>query len=217
MPISEVYNEDNMVGMARYPDGFFSLGIVDPPYALNFGSYNRTNKNANGVRFKANKYHNGNWDNSIPKNDYFEELFRVCENVIVWGGNYFPLPPTQCFVFWYKRNPVKNFSDGEMAWTSFSRPALCFDYKYYGNIQGNTSADKKIHPTQKPVELYKWLLEQFGNGGGRILDTHLGSGSSRIAAYDMGFDFYGWELDKEYFDAAEKRFQDHIKQQVIKF
>ena len=154
-------NEDNMIMMARYPDDYFDLAIIDPPYGIGFGAFNRTNKASDGTRIKADKYKNSDWDNGIPTEEYFKELFRVSKNQIVWGGNYFNLPPNQNFIFWYKQNPVSNFSDGEYAWTSFKKPALCFDYRYYGNLEGNTSASKKYHPTQKPVKLYEWTLTNY--------------------------------------------------------
>lgn len=213
--ISEVYNEDCMIGMARYPDKFFDLAIVDPPYGLNFGSFNRTNTDPSGNKYKANKYHNSGWDVFIPDQIYFDELFRISKNQIIWGGNYFNLPPTQCFIFWYKQNPVKNFSDGELAWTSFKKPALCFDYRYYGGLMGKTSADDKIHPTQKPIDLYRWLLQNFAKAGDKIFDSHLGSGTNRIACHDEGFDFYGWEINKEYFTSSDKLFKQKISQTKI--
>lgn len=157
-----LYNADCMDIMREMPDKAFDLAIVDPPYGLNFGTFNRTNKDSYGNRHKANKYVNGDWDKGIPTDEYWEQLFRITKNQIVWGGNYFPLPPCRGFVFWNKKNPVPNFSDGEFAWTSFNKPARCFDFRYYGNIQGNTNADPKIHPTQKPIELYKWLLVNYG-------------------------------------------------------
>ena len=148
---------------------------------------------------------------------YFSELFRISKNQIICGGNYFNLPPTQCFVFWYKRNPVPNFADGEYIWTSFKRPALCFDYQYYGNIEGDTNRkDITIVPTQKPVQLYKWLLKNYAKPGDKIFDSHMGSQSSRIACYEGGFDFWGCELDKDYFDAGCKRFEIY-KQQLKLF
>lgn len=212
MPISETYNMDCIEYMRQFPDKHFELAVVDPPYGINFGEFNRTNKTSNGTRKKANKYKQSNWDDSIPGDDYFFELFRVSKNQIVWGGNYFPQTwankPCKGFIFWYKQNPVDNFSDGELAWTSFDCVARCFDFRYFGNLEGKNTAEIKHHPTQKPVALYKWLLSNYAKPGDKILDTHLGSGSSRIAAYDMGFDFYATELDKDYFDAQEKRFQN---------
>ena len=208
----QLHNGDSLQAMRYMSDGQFDLAIVDPPYGLDFGSFNRTNKASDGTRYKADKYHNGNWDKSIPTNEYWSELTRVSKNQIVWGGNYFPLPPTQCVVFWYKHQPVANFSDGELAWTSFKKPALCFDYPYYGGIQGHTKADTKIHPTQKPVQLYEWLLEKFANKGDKILDTHLGSGSIAVACWNMKYDLTGYEISKEYYEAACKRFKEHTQQ-----
>lgn len=213
-----ITNEDNMQLMARYPDKYFDLAIVDPPYGIGFGAFNRTNKDDNGKRVKANKYKNSNWDSSIPEDKYFDELFRVSKNQIVWGGNYFgKLWGNGCkgFIFWYKGNPVPNFSDGELAWTSFDKPAKQFDFRYYGNLQGKTSAENKIHPTQKPTELYKWVLDNYAESGFKILDTHLGSGSIAIACHDYGFDLTACELDTEYFLLAKKRIQDHQNQLKI--
>jgi site-specific DNA-methyltransferase (adenine-specific) len=194
-----LYNCDCMEYMRGLPDKAFELAIVDPPYGLNMAK-ERPRKDG---RFAGNVPRT--WDEKIPDMEYFNELSRVSANQIIWGGNYFPLPPTQSFVFWYKRNPVDNFSDGELAWTSFSRPAKCFDYQYYGGIEGNTSAEKKIHISQKPVKLYEWLLTHYAKPGDRILDTHLGSGSSAIACLNLGFEVVGCELDEDYFAAACKR------------
>lgn len=201
--------------MARYPDKYFELAIVDPPYGIGFGIFNRTNKTINGTRYKANKYKNSDWDNSIPNEMYFDELFRVSKNQIIWGGNYFSYIWNyggKGFIFWHKMNPVSNFSDGELAWTSFNKNAKCFEFKYYGNLEGKTSASDKIHPTQKPIDLYKWLLQNYANPGDKILDTHLGSGSIAIACHDYGFELTACELDKEYYDAAVKRIKNHVSQ-----
>ena len=206
-----ITNEDNMLLMARYPDNYFDLAIVDPPYGIGFGDYER-----GGGNLKTKERHTKNgkkkWDDSIPNQDYFNELQRVSKNQIIWGGNYFPLEPTQCFIFWYKQNPVANFSDGELAWTSFKKPALCFDYRYYGNLSGKTSAETKMHPTQKPVELYRYCLEKLAKQGDKILDTHLGSGSIAIACHDYKYDLTACELDKEYFDKAMERITNHTAQ-----
>ena len=210
-------NEDNMIMMARYPDDYFDLAIIDPPYGIGFGAFNRTNKASDGTRIKADKYKNSDWDNGIPTEEYFKELFRVSKNQIVWGGNYFNLPPNQNFIFWYKQNPVSNFSDGEYAWTSFKKPALCFDYRYYGNLEGNTSASKKYHPTQKPIKLYEWTLTNYAKEGDKILDTHRGSASLDIACHNLGFDLVTCELDTDYFNDGNKRLKQHQNQQVMKF
>ena len=209
LELNKLYNMDCMEGMKDIPDKYFELAIVDPPYGLNFGEYNRTNKDSKGNRYKANKYHNADWDKEIPTEEYFNELFRISQNQIIWGGNYFKLPTTQGFIFWYKRNPVNNFSDGEYAWTSFQKPAKCFDYAYYGNINAEPF---RIHPTQKPVKLYKWLLHNYAKQGDKILDTHVGSASSIIACLDMGFEYMGFEIDEEYYNLASKRIEDAMNQ-----
>jgi site-specific DNA-methyltransferase (adenine-specific) len=204
--------------MATLPDNAFDLAIVDPPYGIGFGEFNRTNKASNGERYKANKYKNSNWDDDIPSDQYFAELMRVSKNQIVWGGNYFPYlwqNGCKCFIYWHKGNPVPNFADGELAWTSFNKVAKQFDFRYYGNLQGKTSAEDKIHPTQKPVALYKWLLQNYAKEGDKILDTHLGSGSIAIACHDLNFDLVGCELDKDYFEAASKRLELHQRQQRL--
>lgn len=213
-----ITNEDNMELMKRYPDNYFDLAIVDPPYGIGFGKFNRTNKASNGERYKSDKYKNSNWDDGIPTDDYFKELLRVSNEVIVWGGNYFPyLWQNGCkgFIFWYKGNPVPNFADGELAYTSFNKVAKQFDFRYYGNLQGNTSADEKHHPTQKPIQLYEWLLDNYAKEGDKILDTHLGSGSIAIACHNRKFELTACELDKEYYDAAIKRINNHTKQLTI--
>jgi site-specific DNA-methyltransferase (adenine-specific) len=216
--ISEVFLEDCMVGMAKFPDRFFDLAIVDPPYGIGFGEFNRTNKDAAGNRFKANKYENGNWDECTPDVKYFMELKRVSKEQIIWGGNYYfdVLGNSKGLICWYKRQPVKNFSDCEYAWCSIDKPARVFDYPYYGNIEGRSCAKEKIHPTQKPIALYKWLLENYAKACDKILDTHLGSGSSRIAAYKMGFDFWGWEINEKYLTEHLNRFDKEIQEPLIK-
>jgi site-specific DNA-methyltransferase (adenine-specific) len=205
MKESNVYLEDCMIGMARYPDKYFDLAIVDPPYGINI--------NNNMGRRKGDK-HSGHkkvkWDNETPNDEYFNELFRVSKNQIIWGGNYFKLPLTGAWLFWDKIMPFNlSFSMGELAWMSIGKTIRKVELRHHGFINSDT---KKIHPTQKPVALYKWLLYNYAKQGDKILDTHLGSGSSRIAAYDMGIDFTAFELDKEYFDAQEKRFHQFKSQ-----
>ena len=210
--ISEVYNEDCKDVMKRFPDAYFDLAIVDPPYGIDFGNFSRTNKDSHGNRYLAKKYKTADWDKSIPDKEYFDELMRVSVNQIIWGGNYFPLPPTKGFIFWYKSQPVPNFADGEFAWTSFNKVARCFDYRYFGNIEGKSSASEKIHPTQKPIQLYRWLLENYAKEGDIIFDSHMGSQSSRIAAYNMKYDYYGCEIDKDYFLKGNARFKNETAQ-----
>jgi site-specific DNA-methyltransferase (adenine-specific) len=188
-----------MEGMARYPDKYFDLAIVDPPYGLGKKIYSGGTK---GCKFQT-LFGENKWDNDTPKQEYFDELFRVSKNQIIWGGNYFDLPPTRTIICWDKLKGDNNFSMWEMAWTSFDEPA---------KIYRKSSMGDRIHPTQKPIDLYKWLLGKYAKQGDKILDTHLGSGSSRIAAYEMGFDFTAFELDTEYFEAQEKRYKAHIAQ-----
>lgn len=191
--------------MQSQSDKSFDLAIVDPPYGIDYAA-----------KPARSKYEKKNWDNDIPNDIYFDELFRISNNCIIWGGNYYKLPPCQCFIFWYKQNPVPNFSDGEFAWTNFNCPAKCFDYRYYGNLQGKSSVkEKKIHPTQKPIILYEWLLQNFAEPGQRILDTHGGSMSHAIAAHKLGFDLTIIEKDPVYYEQAKKRLIEFQRQQVL--
>ena len=203
-----ITNEDNMLLMARYPDNYFDLAIVDPPYGISI------NMNM-GLRKGKKKNHNKkDWDNEIPNQEYFDELFRVSKNQIIWGGNYFPLPLTKSWIFWDKKVPKGvDFADGELAWTSFDKTLVKIDCPYSG-FQG-MDQNGKIHPTQKPVKLYKNLLEKWGGVNFKILDTHLGSGSIAIACHDYGFDLTACELDKEYFDKAMQRINNHVAQQKL--
>lgn len=208
MSVSITECRDCMEAMREFPDGYFDLAVVDPPYGLRDagaqdGGEAGFHKNRTYTNHKIDK-----WDHA-PSPEYFKELFRVSKNQIIWGGNYFPLPPTRCVIVWDKVQPFENFSQVEIAWTSFKSPAKLFKYD-------NRTGDK-IHPTQKPVALYKWIFQHFAKPGDKILDTHLGSGSSRVAAYDAGLDFYGYEIDKEYFAAQEQRFYNHTAQFRIDF
>lgn len=185
--------------MSRYPDKYFELAVVDPPYGIDIAS----------SPFRQ-KHQKKDWDSQPPNKEYFNELFRVSKNQIIWGGNYFDLPPSQGFLIWDKKQPEK-FSSSmiEMAWMSIQRPAKMFSLSVV-NAEKN-----KIHPTQKPVKLYDWIFKNYTKEGDKILDTHLGSGSSRIAAYKAGLDFIGCELDTEYFQAASKRFEEFKAQLTI--
>lgn len=207
MPISQVTNEDCMDLMSRYPDKYFDLAIVDPPYGI--GKKLLVGGNTGVVKFHE-QYSLNEWDDNTPPKEYFLELFRVSKNQIIWGGNYFieHLNNTRGIIFWDKNlGEPTNFSHFELAWTSFN----CIARK----VQISSNTGDRIHPTQKPVKLYRWLLKNYAKDGDKILDTHLGSGSSRIAAYSMGFDFVGCELDNEYFEAQEKRFQNYLAQQTL--
>jgi len=211
MPNSIAENRDCMNAMLDFPDKYFDLAIVDPPYGIGAANMNMgLGKSLKCSKAKNRKWVAKDWDSAAPKKDYFDELFRTSKNQIIWGGNYFHLPPTKGFIIWDKEIPDGlSFSDFEFAWTSFERAARRAKYSAF--------LDKihKIHPTQKPVALYKWLLSNYAKPGDKILDTHLGSGSSRIAAWDMGFDFWGYELDADYFAAMEARFKAHISNPVL--
>ena len=212
--ISEVTNEDCMEGMARYPDKYFDLAIVDPPYGI--GESNKQRKNTPSKKWKSAKnniqYIKKEWDYGIPKKEYFNELKRVSKNQIIWGGNYMTefLPPKMGWIFWDKKTGDSDFSDGELAWTSFDKGLRKFEWLWSGFKK--KQPEERTHPTQKPVALYKLILSNYAKQGDKILDTHLGSGSSRIAAYEMGFDFTAFELDTEYYEAQEKRYKAHIAQ-----
>ncbi len=202
-----ITNEDNMELMARYPDKYFDLAIVDPPYGLGIdGQKKSVNKNP---KHNRKKHENKGWDNSIPSKNYFTELKRVSINQIIWGGNYFTeyLKPTKAWIFWYKGQNDLTMSDGEMAWTSFETVTRQIEINRASLIAQNT-----FHPTEKPYKLYKWLLDKYAQQGDKILDTHLGSGSIAIACHDYGFDLTACELDKEYFDKAMQRITNHTNQ-----
>ncbi len=221
--MTEAFNIDCMEYIKTLPDKAFDLAVVDPPYGDGGGSFKRTDKSRFGGAFDSYKKGGavtrtgGKWAakygkkiiawDIAPKEEYFTELFRVSRNQIIWGGNYFALPPTRCFLILRKTNIPENFSMAmcEYAWTSFNDNAKVIDI----NMQNQIG---RFHPTQKPVELYEWIYSRYAKEGDKILDTHLGSGSSRIAAYNMGFDFVGCEIDKEYFDKQEERFAVHSSQ-----
>ena len=194
----EIFNEDCMDLMKRYPDDYFDLAIVDPPYGININKSGRLGHyGGKGKR----------WDEKAPEKDYFVELERVSKNQIIWGANYFNMNPTRCFLIWDKQQPEGvSFASCEYAWTSFDKSAKT----YYQRPQ---NADvERIHPTQKPVKLYEWLLTNYAEPGQKILDTHLGSGSSAIAAHYYGVDFIGCELDEDYYKAAKARIEKETKQ-----
>jgi site-specific DNA-methyltransferase (adenine-specific) len=205
-----ITNEDNMELMARYEDNYFDLAIVDPPYGINASEMTMGSG-------KNKKYSKGKkWDNKTPEQKYFNELIRVSKNQIIWGGNYFTdkLKPSRCYIFWDKGiNGDCDFADGELAWCSFDKVLRIAPIRYKGFL----GADKiRIHPTQKPIRLYEWLLMNYANEGDKILDTHLGSGSIALACHNLGYDLTACELDKDYYEKAMKRIQEH-KQQIRMF
>ena len=208
-----VYNLDCMEYLPQYEDNHFELAIVDPPY----GKKPTRNTNGLGVCKKTFESGSDNWDIKPPP-EYFSELFRVSCNQIIWGGNYFieHLVSTNCFLVWDKNKTFGAFADCEMAWTSFSDVARVFKFTWNGMLQEDMkNKEKRIHPTQKPVKLYEWLLTNYANEGDKILDTHVGSGSSRIACHKMGFDFTGYEIDEDYWNAQEQRFKQFKKQLTL--
>lgn len=207
VPTSEVYLMDCIDGLRHYPDKYFDLAVVDPPYGIDI------NMNMGRKKGQPMKHKKKDWDADIPNYEYFIELFRVSKNQIVWGGNYMTeiLPPTKSWIFWDKAVPDGvSFADGELAWTSFDKTLVKAKVKYSG-FQGMDDGGK-IHPTQKPVQLYDWIFTKYTERGQRIIDTHLGSGSSRIAADKAGLNFVGFEIDEEYFNAANKRFENYKSQ-----
>lgn len=225
------FNMDCMEYMRTLPDKVFDLAIVDPPYGIGEdGGKNRSGyvkqKNGTLLQVKDGGYKKKFWDKHTPGPEFFCELFRVSKNQIIWGANYFELPPAGA-IFWDKVNDGSDQSDGEIAFCSLTKRVDIFRYMWRGMMQGKSITDGatqqgnksknevRIHPTQKPVALYTWLLQQYAKPGDKILDTHLGSGSSRIAAYDLGFDFVGCEIDVDYFKAEEVRFYRHTAQENL--
>jgi site-specific DNA-methyltransferase (adenine-specific) len=204
----EITNEDNMNLMARYPDNYFDLAIVDPPYGI--GAENHAGKKENGW----NQFNKKEWDNKTPNKQYFNELFRVSKNQIIWGGNYMTefLPPSMCWIIWDKGQRDFSLADGEMAWTSFDKAMRIFEFSIASCIKSNNTSIEKFHPTAKPFELYKWLLDKYAKPNDKILDTHLSSGSIAIACHDYDFKLTACELDKEYFDKSIERIKNHVSQ-----
>jgi site-specific DNA-methyltransferase (adenine-specific) len=220
-----VTNEDNMELMARYPDKYFDLAIVDPFYGIEMSNIKTIGFGRKGTK-PFNIYNPKKWDNKIPSKEYFKELFRLSKNQIIWGANYFTqyLPNSRGWCFWDKQyGEGVNFSHAELAFTSFDMSVqkfICKVSESRNTVSNNKQlalSNSKIHPTQKPIKLYKWLLDKYANQGDKILDTHLGSGSIAIACHDYGFELTACELDKEYYDASYKRFKNHISQQRIEF
>lgn len=224
MPISEVFNMDCVAYMQTLPDKFFDLAIVDPPYGIGEGNKKNLTRNSytgfsvakNWV--KSKDYGGGEFDTSIPNAEYFSELYRVSKNQIIWGGNYMVehLLPSMGWIVWDKDNGDCDQSDCELAFTSFKKGLRKFKYRWHGLLQEDMkNKEIRIHPTHKPVALYKWLLDKYAKQGDKILDTHLGSGSIAIACHDYGFDLTACELDPEYFEAAMKRINNHKLQSKL--
>jgi len=221
VPSSEVYLEDCVKALKHFNDNHFDLAIVDPPYGI---GADKAQNNAALSRIKADGkskagrgwklYHETDWDNETPTAEYWDELFRVSKNQIVWGGNYFTeyLPPSMGWILWDKGQRDFSLADGELAWTSFNKALRIFEMSRGKALAKNNEQGGRFHPTQKPEMLYDWILKNYAKEGNLILDTHLGSGSSRIAAYKGGFNFVGFEIDQEYYEKQEKRFKDFVSQ-----
>ena len=217
-----IYKQDCMEAMKDMSDNQFDLAIVDPPYGIgadvaqNKAAENRKKakgKNKSGRGWK--EYKKTNWDNAIPTNEFFIELLRVSKKQIIWGGNYFPYlwQFSNSFIIWNKEQREFSLADGELAWYSKTNKAMrIFDFSRGGALANNKNNGGRLHPTQKPVKLYEWLLMKYAKEGDTILDTHLGSGSIAIACHNLGFELTGYEIDKEYFEAAKKRIEQHKQQ-----
>jgi len=214
-----LHNKDCMEDMIHMKDNEFDLAIVDPPYGIGASADSRVGGsytvNMGGVKKKvaAKTYISKDWDFKKPTTKYWQEIKRVSKNQIIWGGNYFVenLTDNSCWLVWNKRNGENNNADCELAWTSFKTAVRMFEWKWNGMLQQNMKhKEVRIHPTQKPVALYKWLLKNYAKEGDRILDTHLGSGSIGIACWDYEMDLVGYEIDVDYFKAAKKRIDNHM-------
>jgi site-specific DNA-methyltransferase (adenine-specific) len=211
VPSSEVYLEDCVTALKRYADNHFDLAIVDPPYGIDGTVEIGFGDTKSGRVNRPSKWGQKEWDKERPTKDYFDELKRVSKNQIIFGGNYFAdlLEPSRCWIVWDKMQRV-NQADAELAWTSFTNSVRVYQY-HCSKLQGFQNPNR-FHPTEKPISLYEWILDKYAKPNDLILDTHLGSGSSRIAAYKGGFNFVGFEIDKDYYEAQEKRFKDFVSQ-----
>jgi site-specific DNA-methyltransferase (adenine-specific) len=207
----QITNEDNMALMSRYKDNYFDLAIVDPPYGIKRDGHTGSNCKNNKHNWK--KYDFNNWDNETPKKEYFVELERVSKNQIIWGANYFVKHLNKGrmgWVVWFKGQMGLTMSDCELAYSSFQRATRCVNIN-----RGDLARQKTIHPTEKPIRLYQWLLMNYAKENDKILDTHLGSGSLAIACHNLGFELTACELDTEYYEASIKRIKEHISQQRL--
>ena len=202
-----LYNKDCMEAMKDMADNQYDLAIVDPPYGL---ERFKASDGGNSKKIKSFGDKNKNWNNIKPNKEFFNELFRVSKYQIIWGSNYFVLPTSEYFIIWQKSNALDfSFAMVEQAWTNVKKPAKLFVNLHVHN------KDKRIHPTQKPVKLYEWLLMNYAKKGYKILDTHLGSGSIAIACHNLGYDLDAYEIDKEYYEATMKRFNNHTSQKQL--
>ena len=213
--LKHFYNMDCMEAMKEIPDKFFDLAIVDPPYGIGASEKNSVDKKQSKKSATNSKYYgNQNWDNEVPKKDYFDELFRVSKNQIIWGVNYYPYDfLSGGRIYWDKCVTMPTYSNGELAYCSLINSLKSVKIAWHGMIQENMkNKEIRMHPTQKPVALYHWLLNNYAEKGDKILDTHVGSASSLIACHDMGFEYLGFEIDKDYYRQASKRLETHKSQ-----
>lgn len=213
----KIYNCDCMELLKQTPDNYYELSITDPPYGIGMDGTIGIGIGKEKGFTRKKEYTKKNWDKEVPSQEYFDELFRVSKNQIVWGANYFTkqLPVIKNYIFWHKKGQsVDNkFNDGEMAFASLGRTRMVDIW--WNGVGVINSGENKIHPTQKPVKLYKWLLENYAKKDWKILDTHLGSGSIAIACHDYGFELTACELDKDYFNSAKNRIKNHVAQQKL--
>lgn len=218
LELDKLYNLDCMEGMKEFPDKYFDLAIVDVPYGIDVmkKAHLRGEKKYGKALAASTKYDYSEWDKQPPSAEYFAELMRVSKNQIIWGANHFisRIPfDSSCWIVWDKDNGANDFADCELAWTSFNTAVRRFKYRWHGMLQENMKEKEvRIHPTQKPVALYAWLLETYAKHGDLILDTHVGSASSLVACYRCGFHFVGFEIDIKYFEAANKRLNAEMAQ-----
>ena len=215
MRLEGFYNMDCMEGMKQIPDKYFDLAIVDPPYGIGASEKNSIDKKQS-KKSATNSKHYGNqkWDDNVPVKDYFKELFRVSKNQIIWGVNYYPYDfLVGGRIYWDKRVTMPTYSNGELAYCSLINSIKSVSITWHGMLQEDMkNKEIRIHPTQKPVALYKWILTNYAKPGDKILDTHVGSASSLIACHNLGFDYLGFELDEDYFEKATKRLEEHKSQ-----
>ena len=209
----EYFNEDCMIGMARYPDKHFDLAIVDPPYFKGVADEKFYGAEVSSIGVKRLCSSSKHWDEGIPNQDYYDELVRVSKHQIIWGCNYYAFNQPSGRIVWDKENDSSTFSNCELASISLIDSVKIFRYMWNGMLQKDMkNKEQRIHPTQKPVALYKWLLTNYAKQGDKILDTHVGSASSLIACYDLGFDAVGFEIDEEYYRISRERLENHLKQ-----
>lgn len=212
---NKIYNEDCLIFMKRLPDKYFDLIITDPPYGI---KRNQMNMGKGGGIAKHIDYGNYDWDNNIPSTEHFKEMLRVSKNQIIFGGNYMTnhLSPSSCWIVWDKDNGKTDFADCELAWCSFNKAIRKFKFKWSGMLQEDMQMkEKRVHPTQKPVALGRWILETFAKEGDAIFDPFAGSGSFLVACKQKGFDFVGCEINKEYVDIINKRLEQKKLSEVV--